>query len=118
VRAEALRIGHGGTVLAAQVRGAAVASDPARAQALARAALDQLDRGLRSTALLPAEPWLLVTRALDAAGDPEAGAVLKRGVDWLHRTAVEQVPEPFRASFLQRNPVNRALVALANGRRL
>jgi hypothetical protein len=111
----ALRIGHGGAVLAAQVRSAAAAigTDPARARAIAADALALHERGLRSTILLPAEPWLHIGKAFRAAGDSAADDVLRRGVDWLLRTADTQVPEAFRDSFLQRNPVNRDLLALA-----
>ena len=61
------------------------------------------------------ELWLHCGRALAAAGDSaHAGAVLARGSAWLRATAAEQVPEPFRDSFLQRNPVNRELITLAS----
>ena len=64
--------------------------------------------------MLPAELWLHCGRALAAAGDAaHAGEVLARGRAWLHATAREHVPEPFRDSFLHRNPVNRELLALA-----
>ena len=45
----------------------------------------------------------------------EAGAPLglEASVNRLRRIADEQVPEPFRDSFLQRNPVNREMLALA-----
>jgi DNA-binding SARP family transcriptional activator/tetratricopeptide (TPR) repeat protein len=115
VRANALRIGHGGTLLATHVRAAAAATghDPARARREAVEVLALHERGLRSIVLLPAEPWLHASRALRSAGDPAADAIAQQGADWLRRTAREQVPEPFRDSFLQRNPVNRALLALA-----
>ena len=115
VRAEAERIGHQGTALAARIRGAALAaaSDPQRALRDALAALE-LAQQRQTTALLPAELWLHAGRALAAAGDAgQAAEVLSCGRDWLHATAREQVPEPFRESFLHRNPVNRELLALA-----
>ena len=116
LRTEAERIGHLGTALAARIRAAAVAAgvDPARARREALAAL-ALAEQRQTTALLPAELWLHCGRALAAAGDSaHAGAVLARGSAWLRATAAEQVPEPFRDSFLQRNPVNRELITLAS----
>ena len=116
---EAERIGHVGTVLAARIRAAEVATtvDPRRARKEALAALS-LARERNTLALLPAELWLHCGRALAAGGDASHGAeVLAQGRDWLHATAREQVPEPFRDSFLHRNAVNRELLVLAAGLR-
>jgi DNA-binding SARP family transcriptional activator len=115
LRAEAERIGHLGTALAARIRaaGAAAAIDPARARHEALAAL-ALAAERQTTALLPAELWLQCGRAFVVAGDTARAAdVVSRGHDWLRMTATEQVPEPFRDSFLRRNPMNRDLLALA-----
>jgi DNA-binding SARP family transcriptional activator len=114
-RVQAQRIGHLGTVQAAHIRAAAVAAahDPARARREALAALALAERGIGNTVLLPAELWLHAGRALLAAADPQAAQVLKQGRDWVHRTAQNEVPEPFRDGFLTRNPVNRDLLALA-----
>lgn len=116
IRAEAERIGHWGVVLAAHIRaaGAATACDPHRARREALAALALADQGRQTTSSLPAELWLNAGRALAAAGDAAKSAeVLTQGRAWLQTTAREQVPEPFRDSFLHRNPVNRELLALA-----
>ena len=116
LRAEGERLGHLGTALAARIRAAEMASriDPARAAREALAALE-LANERQTTALLPAELWLQCGRALVTAGDTaRAAEVLSRGRAWLRATALEQVPEPFRHSFLQRNPVNRELLALAS----
>jgi hypothetical protein len=116
LRTEAERIGHLGTALAARIRAAGLAAgaDPARARHEALAAL-ALAGERQTTALLPAELWLHCGRALAAAGDiAQAGDVIARGRAWLQATATEQVPEPFRDSFLHRNPVNRELLALAS----
>ncbi len=116
LRTEAERIGHLGTALAARIRAAGVAAgvDPGRARLEALAALALADEH-QTTALLPAELWLQCGRALAAAGDvAHAGEVLTRGRDWLRTTAAEQVPEPFRDSFLHRNPLNRELLALVS----
>jgi hypothetical protein len=115
LRAEAEGIGHLGSALAARIRAAGVAVnvDPARARREALGAL-ALAEERQTTALLPAELWLHCGRALAAAGDAaHAGEVISRGRDWLHATAAQEVPEPFRDSFLRRNPVNRELLALA-----
>lgn len=116
VRAEAQGIGHQGTALAAHIRAAAVAMelDPARARREALAAL-ALAEHRQTTALLPAELWLHCGRALAAAGDgAHAAEVLARGRAWLLTTAAQQVPEPFRESFLQRNPINREVITLGS----
>jgi hypothetical protein len=48
-----------------------------------------------------------------AAGDHAHGAeVLAQGQHWLRTTVRQHVPELFRDSFLHRNPVNRALLAM------
>jgi hypothetical protein len=63
-----------------------------------------------------ATPWaaLFGAQALALAGRPEAaGSLALTGAEWLQRTAQAAMPEPFRDSFLQRNPVNRALLTLA-----
>lgn len=114
-RAHAQRIGHLGTVQAAHIRAAAVAtaSDPARACREALAALALAARGIGNTVLLPGELWLHAGRGLLAAGDPKGLEVLEKGRDWVRRTAQDEVPEPFRDGFLHRNPVNRELLALA-----
>jgi DNA-binding SARP family transcriptional activator len=116
VRREAQALQHEGTVLAALVRAAGIAAefDPRAAAQHARAAL-ALSQRRQSTMLLPAELWLHCARALHAAGDTaQAQQLLATGREWLRRTARDHVPEPFRDSFLQRNPVNRELLALAN----
>ena len=118
LRAEAERIGHLGAALAVRIRAAGVAAgvDPSRARREALAALALADER-QTTVLLPAELWLNCGRALQAAGDfAQATEVLARGRIWLHATAAEHVPEPFRDSFLHRNSVNRALLALASRR--
>ena len=115
VRAQAERFGHLGAALAAHIRAAATAAtvDPPRARTEALKALS-LARERQTVALVPAELWLHCGRALVAAGDTaKAAEVVSQGHAWLHSTAREQVPEPFRDSFLQRNPVNRELLALA-----
>lgn len=116
-RQEAQRIGHMGLVLAAQVCAAAIAPDPTHARKAALAALDLIGQGRQTVALLPAALWLYCGRALLVSGDDRhANEVLAQGRDWLHKTAAEQVPEAFRDSFLNRQPVHRELLALASRR--
>jgi DNA-binding SARP family transcriptional activator/tetratricopeptide (TPR) repeat protein len=114
VRAEAEHIGYGGILLAAHIRTAAAAAsvDLERGRRAAQAAL-HLAASRQTTVLLPAELWLHCGRALLAAGDHAHGAeVLAQGQHWLRTTVRQHVPEPFRDSFLHRNPVNRALLAM------
>ncbi|MDP2370978.1 ATP-binding protein [Rhodoferax sp.] len=118
VRLEAQALQHEGTVLAAMVRGAGIAADvdPIAAARYARSAL-ALSTRRQSTMLLPAELWLHGARALLAAGETApARQLLAIGREWLRCTARDRVPEPFRDSFLNRNPVNRDLLALARQR--
>lgn len=57
-----------------------------------------------------AEAWWLARAVFDANGEPEPAAeALKHAFDWMHRTALPNVPDEFRDSFLNRNPVNRAI---------
>ena len=43
-----------------------------------------------------------------------AAACLSRGLAWIQTTALPQVPEAYRDSFLHRNPVNRELLTAAS----
>jgi DNA-binding SARP family transcriptional activator len=59
----------------------------------------------------PLTPAAVGVEILQAAGQHErAAAVLASAIDWLRLTALPQVPDAFRDSFLTRNPVNRALL--------
>jgi hypothetical protein len=118
-RQEAQRIGHLGMVLAANVCAAAVESDPFKARQAALAALELAAQGRQTVALPPAALWLHCGRALMVAGDDRrADEVLVQGCEWLRTTAAEHVPESFRDSFLNRQPVHRELLALASRRNL
>jgi hypothetical protein len=60
--------------------------------------------------------WLLV-RAFDAAGDEASAlAVLEQAARWIRLDALPRVPEPFRDAFRYRQPVNHAVLAMANRR--
>jgi DNA-binding SARP family transcriptional activator len=115
VALDARRIGHLGTARAAHVRAAAAAAtvDAEQARREASCALALADDARCDTVTQPAELWLHAGRALVAAGDARAPEVLERGRRWVLDTAATQVPEPYRDSFLHRNPVNRELLALA-----
>ena len=53
-----------------------------------------------------------------AAGEADRAAeLLAVAVAWIRQTALPQVPEAFRESFLDRNPVNRALLTAESRRR-
>ena len=59
------------------------------------------------------EAWLSAYKALAVVGDTRAGEVLADAVAWIRRAADQVVPPEFRDSFLNRNPANRELLALA-----
>jgi DNA-binding SARP family transcriptional activator/tetratricopeptide (TPR) repeat protein len=113
VRRRAAALGLRGTVLAALLRMAGVATeaDAARAAAAAQAAV-ALAGEVEPTLAMRAEVWLQAARGLRAAGEDDS-AVLRAGVDWVRATAAKHVAAMFREAFLQRNPVVRDLLALA-----
>lgn len=69
--------------------------------------------GVGSADMYRGEVWLAAYRALALIDPQAAAAALHAASTWLHETARSHVPEPFRESFLHRNPVNRELLALA-----
>ena len=102
-------------MLAANVCAAAIEPDPNLARKAALAALELAAQGRQTVALLPAALWLHCARALRlAGGDHKADELLFKGREWLRATAAEHVPEPFRDSFLNRQPVHRELLAVAS----
>ncbi|MEO8079159.1 MAG: hypothetical protein ABI641_01425, partial [Caldimonas sp.] len=79
------------------------------AAALARPALTALG-DVHPLDLYPPEALAIGHAALQAAGDDAAAqAVLQQALAWID-AALDDVPAPFRESFLHRNPVNRALL--------
>jgi len=82
--------------------------------AAASAGHELLDRCLRDgppPATYAPEPWWLAHRALAAAHRHDAAALaLQRAVQWIEQTALPQLPEVFRRSFLERNPINVAIL--------
>jgi DNA-binding SARP family transcriptional activator len=83
-----------------------------RAREAAIEALPLMNEG-RMAARLPSAALWLARALLGADRRNEAAVSIRAGVDWLHRTADEQVPPEFRDSFLNRHPVNRELLTLA-----
>jgi hypothetical protein len=51
-----------------------------------------------------------------AAGDGAAAAEALGAASWIQRTALPNVPDEFKDSFLNRNPVNRSILTTASRR--
>lgn len=67
--------------------------------------------------LYAGEAWWIAAQVFDASGDGDHSLMaLARGAQWVRRVALPQVPQAYCDSFLQRNPVNRALLAAADRR--
>ncbi|MCO5124543.1 MAG: AAA family ATPase [Rhizobacter sp.] len=63
------------------------------------------------------EAWWIASQVFDANDDREdALMALACGAKWVRQVALPNVPEPYRDSFLQRNPSNRALLAAADAK--
>ena len=81
-----------------------------------RALLPRLDKVQPADMYLP-DAWWIAGQVFDACGaTDEAMMALARGAHWIRQVALPNVPEAFRASFLERNATNRSLLAAA-GRR-
>jgi hypothetical protein len=73
--------------------------------------------GVRPADTYPAEEWWIAHEVFAAAGDGAVAAeALGRGVAWIQRTALPNVPDEFKDSFLNRNPVNRSILTTASRR--
>jgi hypothetical protein len=115
VEREAMRGEWLGYAAAARVRQAdcLAADDPRAAADVMGRVLDDLPRISPVDSYLP-EAWWVAHRAFAAAGDtPSARAALRTARDWVMRTALPTVPGAYRDSFLNRNPVNRAILTTA-----
>jgi tetratricopeptide (TPR) repeat protein len=102
-------------VLEAEVRCATIAARAGRHDLAAQHAREVLQR-LRETGpttLYRGEVWLAAAQALAVAAPAERTQMLRKASHWIQDTAQYRVPEEFRDSFMQRNPVNRELLALA-----
>jgi DNA-binding SARP family transcriptional activator len=108
-----------GVAQKARLRGAQArvrAGQTAAAAQVVREAVAQLD-ALPPADLYRGEAWWIAAEVFDANGDgDDALMALARGAQWVRRVALPNVPEPYRDSFLQRNPSNRALLAAAQRR--
>jgi len=93
------------------------AGEAALAAACLRERPAHLD-GVRPADTYAAEAWWIAHEVFAAVGDGEAAAdAIQRGVDWIQRTALPNVPDEFKDSFLNRNPVNRSILTTASRRR-
>jgi tetratricopeptide (TPR) repeat protein len=89
------------------------AGRPEEAAVMARSSLERM-RHANPTLYRP-EIWWIAHRALDAAGDHAAAlTALRCARDWIADIGQRHVPEAFRDSFLNRNTVNRHLLAAAH----
>jgi hypothetical protein len=97
-----------------EARAAVALGQNARAQQAAQALTELLDEGYAPEFTYLPEAWLVAAEAFEQAGEPAAARRARSaGVAWVQAQALPQVPAPFIDSFLQRNPVNRRLLALA-----
>ena len=70
---------------------------------------------LRPADLYFGQAWWLAAQVFEASGDgDQALLALAHGAQWVRRVALPNVPEAYRASFMERNPTNRALLAAAD----
>jgi DNA-binding SARP family transcriptional activator len=116
LRAEAVARQMPNLVLEAEARCAQAAARAGLAREAADYARDALAR-LRDTLptnLYRGEVWLAAARAFGQYAPQEQAAVLRDARLWIESTAKRRIPEPYRDSFLHRNPVNRELLALAS----
>ena len=81
---------------------------------LADAVVDEARSCWPNDMYLP-ELWWAAIRAYELVGrSADALAVLRTAQDWIGNFALPRVPESFQHSFLQSNPVNRAILAMAS----
>lgn len=116
VREQARQQEQQGIVLETHIRAAQVARelDPALACRHADMALS-LAESFDTVLSYRGELWLQCALTFFAAGDDTRGSsVLDRGLDWVRTIARVHVPELFRESFLDRNPVNVWLAQLGS----
>ncbi|HEX6704732.1 MAG TPA: AAA family ATPase [Albitalea sp.] len=76
-------------------------------------ATDRIERHAPTDLYLPTA-WWIASLARRAGGDAEgADDCLRRACDWILHTALPEVPDYFRDSFLERNETNRDVLAAA-----
>lgn len=118
VRAEARRLNLLALAQSASVREVDCllrANKAAQAAARAQSMLAGLSQRHPNTDVYMAEVWWFAFRAFDAVPGREvlARAALLQGVAWINDVAARNVPDEFRDSFLNRNPINRAILTTA-----
>ncbi len=90
--------------------------DAAGAASALRGTLEQF-AGIQPADMYLPELWQITFEVFDAAGAPQpADDALARAARWIRDVAAEHVPDEFRDSFLNRNPINRALLVAATRR--
>jgi DNA-binding SARP family transcriptional activator len=123
--AEAVRLGdavaraaesreYGGIAMKARVVAAraALSAGDAAAAAMRWNEIEPALATLQAADCYPLAPAAAGLEILLAAGERQrAIAVLAQALAWLRQTALPRVPDALRDSFLQRNPINRALLA-------
>jgi DNA-binding SARP family transcriptional activator len=71
--------------------------------------------GIQPTDMYLPELWLIGCEIHKAGGEAqEVTALLNRAAGWIHDIAMQCVPDEYRDSFLNRNPINRALLSWAS----
>jgi hypothetical protein len=74
-------------------------------------------RGVLPVDMYRAEAWWIEFEVFSASGDlVDATTSLARAVDWINTVALPNVPDEFSDSFLNRNPINRAILTTATRR--
>ena len=74
-------------------------------------------RGVQPTDMYRAEAWWIEFEVFNAAGDHvDATTSLASAVDWINTVALPNVHDEFSDSFLNRNPINRAILTTASRR--
>jgi len=116
IRSECERLGLPGTARSLLLREidrlTEIDSDDAVAQAvrLAASLRDTLAQGMHATTYVP-EAWAILARAFENAGQRGDGAACSdEGRHWIEACVRDHLPASVKESFLDRNPVNRALM--------
>ena len=74
-------------------------------------------RGVQPADMYRAEAWWIEFEVFGAGGDlVDATTALAKAVDWIDTVALPNVPDEFSDSFLNRNPINRAILTTASRR--
>ncbi len=116
----AVQLEFAGVALKARLLRAQAVSRAGRVEEAAAAMRDLVPQlaQVQPADIYPGQVWWLAAQVFDASGDgDQALMALAQGAQWVKRVALPHVPEPFRDSFLQRNPSNRALLAAADLKR-